>query len=219
MTRPTTADLVALAERHWARFVTVSENGGVFAGINRPTGSPANNTVLRCDLNPDPAPHSEGWQCYHRYMSPDARERWQNLQISTSTTTDRWGIQTTVTVTQTAPDLFTSVTSTFVPHAPENSRTSQPSTVRLTEGVLRWTCNDAILMADVVRDHGFASVPGYDADRHLAAYRAELDVFLGDYRRRMANHKPSDEELFEMRAAFGAGTKVVNVITGVETRL
>lgn len=34
------------------------------------------------------------------------------------------------------------------------------------------------------------------------------------YRKRMANHVHTEEELFEMRAAFGPGARVVNVITG-----
>jgi hypothetical protein len=35
----------------------------------------------------------------------------------------------------------------------------------------------------------------------------------------MANHVPSSEELFEMRAAFGEGAEVVNVLTGRRTTL
>ena len=42
-------------------------------------------------------------------------------------------------------------------------------------------------------------------------------VFLENYRR---NYKgPGEEEKTEMRAAFGTGTTVVNVITGKRTRL
>lgn len=42
---------------------------------------------------------------------------------------------------------------------------------------------------------------------------------IAEYRERMKNHVYSDEELFEMRAAFGSGTKVVNVITRQEIEL
>jgi hypothetical protein len=35
----------------------------------------------------------------------------------------------------------------------------------------------------------------------------------------MENHVHSDEEMFEMRAAFGEGATVVNAITGQETKL
>jgi hypothetical protein len=54
-----------------------------------------------------------------------------------------------------------------------------------------------------------------------ARYRAEYDrvtaEFLEEYRANDA--PPSDEEMFEMRAAFGEGETVVNVITGRKTRL
>ena len=39
------------------------------------------------------------------------------------------------------------------------------------------------------------------------------------YREQMANHKPSEEELAEMRSAFGDGTEVINVFTGQVTKL
>jgi hypothetical protein len=42
---------------------------------------------------------------------------------------------------------------------------------------------------------------------------------LKDYRKRQRNVKPSNEELSEMRAAFGEGTEVVNIITGRRTQL
>jgi hypothetical protein len=38
--------------------------------------------------------------------------------------------------------------------------------------------------------------------------------WLEEYRRMEANRAPDPEEMFEMRAAFGPGVKVVNVITG-----
>lgn len=42
---------------------------------------------------------------------------------------------------------------------------------------------------------------------------------LEDYRERMKNHVYSAEEMFEMRAAFGEGETVVNVITGEKIQL
>lgn len=38
--------------------------------------------------------------------------------------------------------------------------------------------------------------------------------FLKEYCERMKDHVPSAEERYEMRAAFGEGQTVVNVITG-----
>lgn len=50
-----------------------------------------------------------------------------------------------------------------------------------------------------------------------AAREAEVQADLESYR--ASSNTPSAEELAEMRAAFGAGTKVVDVITGVEIQL
>lgn len=41
-----------------------------------------------------------------------------------------------------------------------------------------------------------------------------VEQFLAEYREARKNHTPSEEELFEMRAAFGEGSTVVDVITG-----
>ena len=50
-----------------------------------------------------------------------------------------------------------------------------------------------------------------------AAREAETQVNLESYR--ASRKAPSIEEIAEMRAAFGSGTKVVDVITGEETQL
>lgn len=53
-----------------------------------------------------------------------------------------------------------------------------------------------------------------DAEATQKARDAEVEKSISEYRERMKNHKPSAEELFEMRAAFGPGAKVVDVFTG-----
>ena len=56
-----------------------------------------------------------------------------------------------------------------------------------------------------------------NAEATHAAREAEVEAELAEYR---AKYKgPSDEELAEMRAAFGPGTTVVNVITGKKIKL
>ena len=56
-----------------------------------------------------------------------------------------------------------------------------------------------------------------DAEATNAAREAEVEAALAEYR---ANYKgPSAEELAEMRAAFGPGATVVNVITGKKIEL
>ena len=46
------------------------------------------------------------------------------------------------------------------------------------------------------------------------AYDADLDKWTEKYKKHMEKHEHSAEELFEMRAAFGEGETVVNVLTG-----
>ena len=56
-----------------------------------------------------------------------------------------------------------------------------------------------------------------DVEATKAAREAETDAFRGSYRK--ANNRRSAEELSEMRAAFGTGTTVVDIITGERIRL
>ena len=49
------------------------------------------------------------------------------------------------------------------------------------------------------------------------AREAQQDIILENYRRNYQG--PSEEELIEMRAAFGTGTTIVDVITGHEINL
>lgn len=83
------------------------------------------------------------------------------------------------------------------------------------DGELRWKTNPTSVIApDVFRD-AYVAAPA----AQQAAYDTNTAAFLREYRARMANHVPSAEELFEMRAAFGPGATVVNVVTGQEYRL
>ena len=56
-----------------------------------------------------------------------------------------------------------------------------------------------------------------DSAATQAARAAEVEADLESYR--ASRKAPSAEEIAEMRAAFGAGTKVVDVITGKEIQL
>lgn len=86
----------------------------------------------------------------------------------------------------------------------------------LREGrVIRWASNNRVPPSDVI---ALAVAAGIDVDPAAcdAARSAEMDAFLAVYR---ANHqRPTAEERFEMRAAFGPGQTVVNMITGRRTR-
>ncbi len=52
---------------------------------------------------------------------------------------------------------------------------------------------------------------------YLDAYNRDMAAFLDNYKRN--EQGPDAEQLYEMRAAFGEGTTVVNVLTGRKTHL
>jgi len=74
-------------------------------------------------------------------------------------------------------------------------------------GVLLWDSNGQVIPTFVFHDAGFLPPAG-----QAAAFDAETDRFLAEYRKR--DHTPSAEEAFEMDAAFGPGKEIVNIITG-----
>jgi hypothetical protein len=83
-------------------------------------------------------------------------------------------------------------------------------------GVLRWKSNDHVPPEDCMEDFRLVGCE-FDIELARATREREDAEFLAEYRR---NQKPpTNEELFEMRAAFGGGTTVVNVITGRKTKL
>ena len=81
--------------------------------------------------------------------------------------------------------------------------------------VVRWKSNDSVPPEDILEEMFVDGVLDEEQIRYAQMIRKqEQDVFLDAYRERMANHVHSEEELFEMRAAFGEGAEVVNAITG-----
>ena len=82
-------------------------------------------------------------------------------------------------------------------------------------GVAR-NCIGRVLMEDLLEKVALVT-DRVDPEATKAARAAEVERELAEYR---ASYKgPSAEERAEMRAAFGPGTKVVNVITGDEIEL
>lgn len=77
------------------------------------------------------------------------------------------------------------------------------------EGVLRWKSNDAVVPR-FVYDEAFVVCPPEQG----AAYDTETSRFISKYRASQAARAPSAEEQFEMRAAFGPGVDVVDVLSG-----
>ncbi len=82
--------------------------------------------------------------------------------------------------------------------------------------ILRWTSNDNVVPADIMEKIDWPHIAEMDAARD-----ADLAAFMVSYREARANRTPEQraEELFEMRAAFGPGETVVNVLTGERTKL
>jgi hypothetical protein len=85
-------------------------------------------------------------------------------------------------------------------------------------GVGMWNRSGNHLPIDVAEFAKYLCLP-IDLNKHQKAYDEATSKFFAEYRKAQANHKPTAEELYEMRAAFGAGTTVVNVITGREIKL
>ena len=86
------------------------------------------------------------------------------------------------------------------------------------DGVVRWTSNNRVMPKDcreILSHTVYRDLYSEEASR--AAEEAETAAFLDSYRK---NYKgPGEEEKAEIRAAFGTGTTVVDVITGERIRL
>ena len=86
------------------------------------------------------------------------------------------------------------------------------------DGVVRWTSNNRVMPKDcreILSHTVYRDLFSEDASR--ASEEAETAAFLESYRK---NYKgPSEEEKAEMRAAFGTGSTVVDIITGERIRL
>lgn len=86
----------------------------------------------------------------------------------------------------------------------------------VVEGVVRWISNGRVPPADCCEQWARLGLP-FDLATSAAARDAETAAFMAAYRKN--DRAPSAEERAEMRAAFGEGTEVMDVITGRRTRL
>ena len=86
----------------------------------------------------------------------------------------------------------------------------------ITQGVVRWNSNNQVPPADIVALAAQIGLP-VDVAASTAARDADTTAFLAAYRKGQPR-RVSAEQRAEMRAAFGRGAKVVNVITGRVTR-
>ena len=87
------------------------------------------------------------------------------------------------------------------------------------DGIGRWTTNGHAIPDDCAAMFAaFGLAPGLDVAATVAANEAETREAIERYRTSQPA-RPSAEEVAEMRAAFGSGAEVVNVITGRVTKL
>lgn len=86
------------------------------------------------------------------------------------------------------------------------------------DGVVRWTSNNRVMPKDcreILSHTAYRDLFSEEASR--TAEDAETAAFLESYKKNYTG--PSEEEKAEMRAAFGTGSTVVDVITGKRIRL
>jgi len=89
-----------------------------------------------------------------------------------------------------------------------------PRKTRLEDGVRYWKSNDAVVPTFVYKDAYVVCPP-----EQKAARDKDVAESMSAYRKQRAKTGYSDEELFEMRAAFGPGAEVVDAITGKTIKL
>lgn len=81
------------------------------------------------------------------------------------------------------------------------------------DGAIKWKSNGCYLMDDACE---MLEYKGFPFSREATRQKREIQVDqeIAEYKARRKGQPLSDEELYEMRAAFGPGETIVNVITG-----
>ena len=82
------------------------------------------------------------------------------------------------------------------------------------DGAAKWKSSGNYLPADVVEKLTFAGADFFFAEATAKKREAQTAEFLANY-----HHEVTEEERAEMRAAFGTGTTVVDVISGRKIKL
>lgn len=86
-------------------------------------------------------------------------------------------------------------------------------------GAAMWECGNYLpmdcLAAVINGKYGYL----IDVDEHERLLDEQQSESIRRYKDRMKNHVYSEEELYEMRAAFGEGVEVVDALSGNKIRL
>lgn len=85
------------------------------------------------------------------------------------------------------------------------------------QGVI-YNCIGNIPSEDLREKLRYAGIE-FDEQATAKAYDKKLKKDLEEYREKMMNHVYTEEEMYEMRSAFGTGITVVDAITGHEIYL
>jgi hypothetical protein len=92
--------------------------------------------------------------------------------------------------------------------------TEMTAELKMENGVYVWASNGRVPPADAIAEYEIDKLPGFDKALHDKARDEQTQKALSDYRKAMKNWEPSGEEMAEMRAAFGPGATMVNIVTG-----
>jgi hypothetical protein len=85
-------------------------------------------------------------------------------------------------------------------------------------GIPRWSTNNSVPPTDLLELWAHLGRP-FDYEKAIAKHDEEVRESIKEYERWERDREQSLEELYEMRAAFGEGATVVNVLTGRETKI
>jgi len=77
---------------------------------------------------------------------------------------------------------------------------------------------DGVLYNELDRPVCPTNCPTHPTDKQVAAYQAYVKQVVADYKASLVCSTPEQkaERAFELRAAFGPGQRVVNILTGEE---
>lgn len=85
--------------------------------------------------------------------------------------------------------------------------------ITIDENGVAYNCIGRVVMSDILEMLTFVT-DKVDVAATQKASEEEIHQWAEEYRAAQKNHVPTDKEVFEMRAAFGEGTTVVDIISG-----
>lgn len=88
----------------------------------------------------------------------------------------------------------------------------------INDGVVRWISNNNIPPNDILEFWNYLG-KDFDYNKTIETSKEETKKFFEEYRQTIKLRNPSSEDLAEMKAAFGPGATVVNIITGEKIQL